>query len=130
MCTVRCSSGVYVADGLILELLQLLLQGFVSVSADYIFPAQCDACTRSFEHIPSFTTVPLHVPEGCPPARHSANGTHVVGGVVLKVNLVTSVVGYVKIELQDASGDALDGFSLETSDQLKGNCVFTGHRQA
>ena len=95
------------------------------MSADYIFPAQCDACTRSFERIPSFTTVPLHVPEGCPPARHNANGTHVVGGVVLKVNLVTSVVGYVVIELQDASGNALDGFSLEMSDQLKGNCVLT-----
>ena len=90
----------------------------VSVSADYIFPAQCDACTRSFEHIPSFTTVPLHVPEGCPPAKHNANGTHVVGGVVLRVNLVTSVVGYVVIELQDASGNALEGFSLEMSDQL------------
>ena len=108
-----------------LELLQLAAQGFVSVSADYIFPAQCDACARSFEHVPSFTTVPLRVPEGCPPPKYIANGTKIVGGAVLKVNLVTSVVGYVMIELQDVAGKALDGFSMDMSDQLKGNCVHT-----
>ena len=68
------------------------LQGFVSVSAEYFFPAQCDACEANYDHVPSFTTVPLPVPEGCPPPRQVAKGnaTQTVGGVVLRVNLVTS----------------------------------------
>ena len=67
-------------------------QGFVSVSADYVFPAQCDACAGNYDHVPSFTTVPLAVPGACPPPRQVAKGntTQTVGGVVLRVNLVTS----------------------------------------
>ena len=47
--------------------------------------------------------MPLRVPEGCPQPKFIANGTQIAGGAVLKVNLVTSVVGYVMIELQDAA---------------------------
>ena len=62
------------------------------MSADYLFPAQCDACEANYDHVPSFTTVPLPVPEGCPPPQQVAKGnaTQIVGGVVLRVNLVTS----------------------------------------
>ena len=62
------------------------------MSAEYFFPAQCDACEANYDHVPSFTTVPLPVPEGCPLPREVAKGnvTQTVGGVVLRVNLVTS----------------------------------------
>ena len=101
--TVHNNSGV--------ALLALRRDGFVSVQADYIFPAQCDACERSYDHLPSFTTVPLLVPRGCPPPVNRTRfrpgsswkepRQEISGGVVLRVNLITSVVGFVVSTITD-----------------------------
>jgi hypothetical protein len=41
---------------------------------------------------------------------------------MLRVNLVTSVVGFVMMELQ-IGGEAVEQYALGRSDQLKGNCA-------
>jgi hypothetical protein len=82
------------------------------------------------------------VPTGCPAPRHvvrknvpgwkntsnprsPANETvsWEVGGVVLRMNIRTSVVGLALVELQNASGATIAGYSLLQSDSIKGNYI-------
>eukprot|EP00040_Diaphanoeca_grandis_P030387 m.179576 g.179576 ORF g.179576 m.179576 type:complete len:633 (-) comp31981_c0_seq2:690-2588(-) len=51
----------------------------------------------------------------------NGNGTTVSGGVVLKANHVTGVVGFVAIQVQDCEGTPLPGFT--TADLLRGNSL-------
>ena len=63
--------------------------------------------------LPSFVTVPLLVPT-CPPP----------GFPRLLVNALTSVVGYVAIELRGAdSPDPLPSFTFDLSTRIKGNYI-------
>ena len=58
---------------------------------------------------PHATTVPILVPSQC-----SAS---------LYVNFVSSVAGFVAVELRHPNGTAIDGFRLEDADKLKGNAI-------
>jgi len=62
--------------------------------------------------LPSFVTVPLLVPT-CPPP----------GFPRLLVNALTSVVGYVAIELRGDSPDPLPSFTFDLSTRIKGNYI-------
>ena len=63
--------------------------------------------------LPLFVTVPLLVPT-CPPP----------GFPRLLVNALTSVVGYVAVELRGAdSPDPLPSFTFDLSTQIKGNYI-------
>eukprot|EP01051_Picozoa_sp_SAG22_P002755 SAG22_NODE_126_length_18820_cov_10.207788_2_plen_212_part_00 len=125
-------------------LLALRRDGFVSVFAPFVFPAKCDACERVYDHIPTITTVPLLVPSGCPLPRVNTHSNDTVGGVVLRVNLQTSVVGFAMFELQhggdgdgdeegpgpgadgeqvEREGNPVPGYELDRSDHLKGNFI-------
>ena len=67
----------------------------------------------SADMLPSFVTVPLLVPT-CPPP----------GFPRLLVNALTSVVGYVAVELRGAhSPDPLPSFAFDLSTRIKGNYI-------
>ena len=70
-----------------------------------MFHAQADM-------LPSFVTVPLLVPT-CPPP----------GFPRLLVNALTSVVGYVAVELRGDSPDPLPSFTFDLSTRIKGNYI-------
>jgi len=57
----------------------------------------------------------------CSKAAGTTNTTS--QGVVLRVNHLTSVVGFVAIEVQDTAGVAIPGFEMANSDPLKANSV-------
>lgn len=44
-------------------------------------------------------------------------------GVVVRVNHLTSVVGFVVIEVQDTNGFAIPGFAMADADPLKANSI-------
>ena len=55
---------------------------------------------------------------------YTPNTTKVDGGVQLYLNLETSVVGYVAVEIRDHdSGRPVAGYELEAADRLKGAAV-------
>ena len=83
-----------------------LRPGFVSVDGGY------QGLGEDGTAIPSVTTVPLHVP------RCAAGGD-----VRLKLNVITSVVGFVKVALLDAAGKSLPGFELANADAILGNFI-------
>ena len=60
---------------------------------------------------PHATTVPMLVPSHC--------------GASLYVNFVSSVAGFIAVELRHPNDTAIDGFRLEDADKLKGNAVAT-----
>ena len=62
--------------------------------------------------LPLFVTVPLLVPT-CPPP----------GFPRLLVNALTSVVGYVAVELRGDSPDPLPSFTFDLSTRIKGNYI-------
>ena len=67
----------------------------------------------SADMLPSFVTVPLLVPT-CPPP----------GFPRLLVNALTSVVGYVAVELRGAhSPDPVPSFTFDLSTRIKGNYI-------
>ena len=53
----------------------------------------------------------------------SSGGTFETGGLEVRLNLLTSVVGSVFVELQDESGVAIPGYSLAEADPLRGNFI-------
>jgi hypothetical protein len=89
-------------------LMTLRMDGWVSADAGYIFRGTAPKST-----LPQLTTTPLELPR-CPASNR----------VMLKVNLQTSVVGYLLVELRDpVTGDALAGFSLADADALRGSFI-------
>ena len=65
--------------------------------------------------LPTFTTTPVRVPmlgAGC-------------RDIELRINTITSVAGFVAVELRTADGRALPGYGLASSNQIKGNFIGT-----
>ena len=75
---------------------------------------------------PTLTTVEMSVPVDCAPPNRTVvpgtNSTRLSGGVQLLVNMQTSVVGFVALEVQQGGAPAA-GFDLARADQLKGSAV-------
>jgi hypothetical protein len=85
-------------------LMALRTDGFVSVDAGYFH--------KPLALMPQFTTVPLVVPL-CSS-----------GSIAVKVNVMTSVVGLVLVELRHSeSQEVIVGFGLDDADQVKGSFI-------
>eukprot|EP00656_Telonema_subtile_P000700 TRINITY_DN10339_c0_g1_i1.p1 TRINITY_DN10339_c0_g1~~TRINITY_DN10339_c0_g1_i1.p1 ORF type:complete len:490 (-),score=83.31 TRINITY_DN10339_c0_g1_i1:293-1762(-) len=89
-----------------IRLLTLRRDGFVSVDAPYRF-------YPNLTDFPTMTTVELLVPNLRCPAQLN---------VSLMVNAVTSVVGFIAIEVQQ-DAKAVPGFGLDSSERLVGNMI-------
>ena len=89
------------------ELLEQRLDGFVSVDAEYLFD-------NDTAKMPGFTTRAVTVPNvtSC-----EAPATE----LQLRMNLQTSVVGFVSVELVEPAGAALPGFAQSDADIIVGN---------
>lgn len=58
----------------------------------------------------------------CAKGQQSA-GTYETGGLEVRLNFFTSVVGSVYVELQNESSHAIPGYSLAEADPLRGNFI-------
>lgn len=94
-------------------LLILRKDGFVSLDAPYGFYGEGVYNTSLVEKYPQFTTNPITVPAlPCP------HGT----GVSLAVNVRTSVVGFIHMEVQ-VDDQAVEGYEMANSDRIRGNAI-------
>jgi hypothetical protein len=98
-----------------IRLNRLRRDGFVSLDAPYAFSSSLSA-------FPAFTTVPVSfAPSLVATCTGMATGAG-AGGVGLALNAVTSVAGFVAVEVRlAASGRPVVGMELQHSDPCKGN---------
>ena len=97
-----------------IEALVIRRDGWVSVTGAYNFPQRADH-SLDLERLPQFTTIPLELP--------GASACQATEELVLALNVVTGMVGLALVELQDAGGAALAGFSLADADAVKGSYI-------
>ena len=89
-------------------LMTLRIDGWVSAHPSYIFRGNSPKTA-----LPQLTTKPLELPH-CPTGNT----------IALKVNVQTSVVGSLLVELRDPlTGDAIAGCSLAETDALRGSSI-------